>query len=290
MSNRNNINSNLKELEIPEYKSLQTRLKCESCPRYSRCKCYRIKSRYTCTRFYSKFSGIKFSFASILLIGFTVYNLIFFSSLIKTLISIICIFTGVLLTDIFSDIILKNVLKKAEKNRKLKYDKEVEKIKEQNEKIRKEKLGITDEFQNFIDYAASLYAELSEIFNDLKTSLNSHSKSEERIIKKSDNILEEFLKLNNKLSMFNYEDTSISPLYTLYLKKLLAYSNQTLELSKKGNLTEEQKIKFANLLEVFRKKLSDENTYLDNKTENDFLTKIEALNKEVIPEYDGGEN
>ena len=290
MNNKDNLDSNLKELEIPEFRSLQTRLNCKSCPNRSNCDYQRKKSRYECIRFYSKFSGIKFSALASALIASTIYNLVFFISLIQTIIAIVCTFTTILLIDIFSDIILKNLLKNIEKNRRLKYDNEVEKIKEQNERIRKEKLGITDEFQDFIDYSKSLYAELSEIFSNLKESFNLYSKSEERIIIKSENILEELLKLNNKLSMFNYEDTSISPLYKLYLKKLLAYSNQTLELSKKGNLTEEQKVRFANLLEVFRKKLSDENTYLDNKTEDDFLAKIEALNKEVIPEYDGGES
>ena len=74
-------------------------------------------------------------------------------------------------------------------------------------------------------------------------------------------MLEEFANLNEKLSLYNYEDSTLIPIYNVYLPRLKDNSYYLIELLKKDKLTENQKVEFSNLLEVFRKKLNDENEY-----------------------------
>ena len=284
----------LKEIPIPEYISITKRLKCSHCKYYSYSwsECRKksvINSRFSCYRFYNRFAVSKFVSSLIFLILGIVYNFIYFSSFWTSVLIMAVLTTSLILVDIISDVIFKHLSLHLEKRRKQKYDCKVEKIEEQNKIIRKQMLGISDEYEAFIANSKALYSSLKNSAKVISTIFESPSQVDERIIQKFEKMLEEFANLNEKLSLYNYEDSTIIPIYNVYLPRLKENSNYFIELANKGKLTGNQKVEFSNLLEVFRKKFESENVYLDYKLEQDFINKIQALNRDLSPEYDGGE-
>lgn len=293
---KNNSPIELKEIPIPEYVTIQQRLKCSRCRYYSsfykECKKFPsdIKSRFSCYYFYNAFAISKFVLSVILLICAIVYNFIHFSSFWNSVLIMAVLTSSIIFVDVISDVILKKLSLHLENRRKQKYNRKVASIEEQNKIIRKQMLGISDEYETFIANSKSLYSSLERVSKKISSIFNYDSKVEERIKQKYEEVLKELSALNEKLSMYNYEDSTIVPIYNVYLPRLKDNSYYLIELLKKDKLTENQKVEFSNLLEVFRKKLNDENEYLDCKLEQDFITKMEALNKDLLPEYNGGEN
>ena len=294
---KNNDNSTeLKEIPIPEYPSMKERLGCSRCLHYNNWSSYscdkrsRKNSWFACYRNYNKITIPKFVISLIIFILAIVYNFIYFSSFWTSVIYVSIVAASIISFDILSEVILAHLFLHIEKQKEEKYDSKVKEIETHNKIIRKKQLGISDEYEAFIDNSKAILSSLQNVFSSIKTLFDSPSKVEERIIQKFENMLEELESLSEKLSIYNYEDSTLVPIYTVYLPRLKENSNYLMELSNKDKLTEKQEIEFSNLLEVFRKKLEDENSYLDHKLEEDFIIKMEALNKDLLPEYNGGED
>lgn len=291
MANQNNEILE-EELQIPEFVPITTILSCAECPMKDTCKKHEsntINSRFDCSKFLLPFSRIKFSIEALLLIGISISSFVLFKSFFNFLLVSIPVFVVVILLDIISDKICKNVLEKKELARKREYDTTVKKIQADNEAIRKRKLGITEELERFLNDASSFLKELEDCFSSLKEFSETFSEGEERVYNKLNSVIIELTNLNKKLSKDNFETTYISTLYNVHLPKLLEYTYKFLELRKEDNLNEEQIVSFGDLLEVFRIKISNHTQYMQEQTRDDFTYKIAALNESVLPEFDGSE-
>ena len=290
----NDSSAELKEIPIPEYLTMKKRLGCARCKhRWNRDSCdmnFCQNSWFSCYINYNKITIPKFVLSLILLIGSIVYNFIYFTSFWTSVLYLAITTASIILFDIISEVILDHLFLFVEKRKKQKYDITVESIKEQNKQIRKKQLGISDEYEAFIDNSKAILSCLERLFESIKDLFDSPTKVEERIKQKFEDMLKELSSLNEKLSIYNYDDSTLVPIYNVYLRRLMENSNYLIELSHKNKLTENQKVEFSNLLEVFRKKLENENSYLDHRLETDFITKMEALNKDLLPEYNGGED
>ena len=288
-------NENYKEFDIPEYTSLKDLMSCSKCKHYNlfynKCKyCTRIKSKYDCVRFTGIILKVKLFISLLVLVSLTVLTLMSFKNFWSSLYIISWAFISIMILHFLSDKVLKYFCIKSEQKRREKYDKQVQELEAKNEAIRRVNLGITEELQKFLDYSVFLLNGFTKIFKALKKNLHEDSVEEKRVLIKFENVIQELMTLNENITSYNYETTSIPSLYYIHLTKLLEYSNtfQTLLESKK--LTQQQIIEFSNLLEVFRVKLYNYVTYLKDKSEDDFIVKILALNKDIMPEYDGGTN
>ena len=236
-----------------------------------------------------KVSITKLVIEILIFIAVTISNLIFFNGFWMTILKISLTFISLGLLDFISDLLIKYICVNSEKKRKEIYDIKIQKINEENEAIRKANLGITAETEKFFDNSILLFNEFKYVFDSFKPNLNLESKNEKRVIDKFEEFLKELEELNGKLSKDNIDSTYITTLYDVHLPKLLEYSKRFSASIISGILTQKQIIEFSNLIEVFRTKIDNHAEYLQNKEEDDFLIKMQALNEDIIPEYDGSE-
>lgn len=280
------------ELQIPEFVPITSILGCNDCPIKDKCKGHDskcINSKFDCCKFLQLFSWSMFSIEALLLIVVTICSLFPFKGFWHSVLVIVPMFAILILSDIISDKICKNILTKKELARKQEYDTTVKQIQAENEAIRKRNLGITEELEKFLNDASSLLSGLKECFSSLKEVSETFSEDEERVSRKLHSVIKELDNLNGKLSKDNFESTYISTLYNVHLPKLLEYTHKFLTLWKEDNLTKEQIVNFADLLEVFRIKISNHTQYMQDQTRDDFTYKIIALNESVLPDFDGSE-
>lgn len=280
------------ELQIPEFVPITSILKCNECPMKDKCKEYEsksINSKFDCSKFLHPFSWTKFSIEALLLLVISISSLIPFKGFLYSVLVIVPVFAVLVVLDIISDKICKNILENKELARKQEHDTTVKQIQADNEAIRKRKLGITEELERFLNEASSLENELKECFSSLKELSETFSDEEMRVYNKLNSVIIELTNLNKKLSKDNFETTYISTLYNVHLPKLLEYTHKFLTLRKEDNLTKEQIVSFADLLEVFRIKISNHTKYMQEQTRDDFTYKIVALNESVLPGFDGSE-
>lgn len=273
------------ELKIPDFVTVESRLKCSNC---QHC-CGRLTSKYDCRKFLTVISTIKIIFEILLFSAITVFSCIYFSNFWRTILTIAFTFTFLLTSDILSDKLINFLCVNSEKNRRKKYDMKVQKLKEENEAIRRARAGVTEEVKKFLDYSNSLFNELTATFDSIKSDLNMDSKEEKRVVTKFQDTLKELEILNSKLLDNNFESTYLSTLYEIHLPKLLEYSNQFLLYLKSNILTSKQIVEFSNLLEVFRVKISTHTEHFQKKVEDDFIIKMKALNDDVLPDFNGSE-
>jgi len=276
-------------LEIPEFTPLTQVLKCENCPKNSECKYYTVYTKYNCMQFLQKISRI---FLPIEIIGFGAvfaFSLLHFQTFWKSALLLFFTFIFFVIFEILSDKVIYKICNISEQKRRIEYDEKVKKIKEDNEAIQKANLGITEELEKFLNYSKSMLNELTKFLDLLKNYDELKSEKGDRVLRKFDGVISELQILNNKLSNSNFESSYISTLYNVHLPKLLEYSKQFIELLSSKTTTENQIIKFSDLLEVFRIKIANHTQYIQDKAEDDFLIKITALNEDVMPEFDGSE-
>lgn len=278
------------ELSIPDFVSIEEKLDCNNCYNRSSCRKHYIGSRYDCRKFIKKLSIVKLLLEIILFSTVTVLSLIFFSNIWTTILRILFTFTFLLTSDILSDKLIEFLCLRSERIRREKYDLKVQKLKKENEDIKRAKAGITEEVQKFLDFSVYLFSELDSTFISIKDKINMEEKEGERVIVKFQATLKELEILNSKLSENTFESSYISTLYEIHLPKLLEYSKKFLSFLNSDILTQKQTIEFAKLLEVFRVKISNHTEYLENKIEDDFIVKMKALNQDVIPNFDGSED
>lgn len=286
----------ISELEIPNFLPIEDKLKCKTCfnenCEYSvgRFLCSgHPNSKYDCEKFLRIISISKMIFEIILFSLVTVFSFINFKGFWLTLLTIVLTFIFLLASDILSDKLIKYICIRSEEQRKHNYSIKVEKLKEENEAIKRVKDGITEEIKEFLDTSKFLSNELHATFESIKDKLNIDLKIEKRVVDKFQEVLKELEILNGKLSKHNFESTYISTLYELHLPKLLEYSKQFLSYRNSNTLTQKQIAEFSNLLEVFKVKISDHTKYLQNRIEDDFVIKMKALNEDVMPDFDGSE-
>ena len=248
---------------------------------YSYSKRYILTSKMQCPRFRSKVSVIKgsieFGLAPLLfLLGFGTLR---FS--IGSLLYIPIIFGLDKLTD--------NLLVKYYENKEIKrfeeYENGLKKIEEEEIKALKE--GLTDEESEFYVFAKNLYSSLNKRYEEIEKSEVLVSKDGKRVKDKFKEVLKELDSLNNKLSIENIGTSYVKTLYKLHLVKLVELSDKFIDLLEFEEITDQQIIEYSNLLEVFRKKISDNQIYLSEKAEQDFIIKMLALNEDVDPSYSG---
>lgn len=280
------------ELQIPEFILITSTLNCNECPMKDKCKGHEskaINSKFDCYKFLHSFTWIKFSIEALLLIGISVSTIIPFKGFWYSVLLIVLAFAVLVVLDIISDKICKNILENKELARKQKHDETVKQIQADNEAIRKRKLGITEELERFLNDASSLVKEFKDCFSSLKELSETFSDEEKRVYNKLNSVIIELTNLNGKLSKDNFETTYISTLYNVHLPKLLEYTDKFLAFRKEDNLTKEQIVSFGDLLEVFRIKISNHTKYMQEQTRDDFTYKIVALNESVLPGFDGSE-
>lgn len=289
MTNQNNAILE-EELQIPEFVPISSILGCKDCNFKDKCReTYDINSKFDCYKFLQSFSWIKFSIEALLLIVVTICRLFPFKGFWYSVLVIVPVFAILVLLDIISDKICKNILTKKELARKQEYDTTVKQIKADNEAIRKRNLGITEELEKFLNDSAILVESLKEAFSSFKKASETFSEDEKRVDQKMQAVIKQLDSLNQKLSKDNFESSYISTLYNVHLPKLLEYTYEFLTLRKEHNLSKEQIVNFADLLEVFRIKISNNNQYVQDQTRDDFTYKIVALNESVLPGIDGSE-
>ncbi len=288
MANQNNTILE-EELQIPEFVPITSILGCKDCPIKDKCRGKFINSKFDCCKFLQQSSWIKFSIEALLLIVVTICSLFPFKGFWHSVLVIVPVFTILVLSDIISDKICKNILIKKELARKQEYDTTVKQIEADNEAIRKRKLGITEELEKFLNDSAILVERLKEAFSRFEEASEAFSEDEKRVDEKLKAVITQLDGLNQKLSKDNFESSYISTLYNVHLPKLLEYTYKFLTLRKEDNLTKEQIVSFADLLEVFRIKISNHNQYMQDQTRDDFTYKIIALNESVLPGFDGSE-
>ena len=280
------------ELQIPEFVSITSILNCNECPIKDKCnnnESKEINSKFDCSKFLHTYTWTKFSVEALLLIAISISSIIPFKGFLYSVFIIVPVFAALVVLDIISDKICKNILENKELARKQDHDETVKQIQSDNEAIRKRKLGITEELEKFLNTASSFLKELKDCFDSLKELSETFSEEEKRVDNKLNSVIIELSKLNEKLSKDNFETTYISTLYNVHLPKLLEYTHKFLTLRKEDNLTKEQIVSFADLLEVFRIKISNHTKYMQEQTRDDFTYKIVALNESVLPGFDGSE-
>lgn len=283
----------LEKLEIPEFTPLSCILDCDNCSMNESCKYYDYKenlsSKYDCIKLHRKHENILFIIELIIFSVFSVFSLNSYEGFGMSLLVLVITFICIIAIDCIANYFLHRYFLKSELKRKQAYADEVEKIKAENESIRKAKLGITQELEDFLSHSSLLLDSFSRILNELNESEKLISKEGKRFLTKLQAVISELEKLNSKISKDNFEITYINTLYNLHLPKLLEYLQKFLELLNSNSLTEQQVIEFANLLEVFRTKLAGHATYMEQQVGDDFLIKVQALNKTVLPDFDGSE-
>lgn len=285
------------ELPIPEYVSLNQKLKCVSCSNtdcsysgksFNTCD-HVLDSIYSCIKIMNIVSIAQGILECICFVSFAIFFFFNFVGFWPTVLKLVLTFIGLSIFDVCFELFLKFILDKTEQIRKNKFYTKVKQIEVENEAIRKANLGITQEADAFFNNSKVLYNELNSIFENINSKLDVNSKIEKRVIDKFKEVLSELKTLNSKLSMDNIENSYITTLYEVHLPKLLEYSKRFLEHSNSNILTSNEVSEFSNLLEVFRVKIANHAEYLKNKVEDDFLIKMKALNEDVIPDFDGSE-
>ena len=242
---------------------------------------YVLTSKMQCPRFRSKVSVIKgiveFGLAPLLfLLGFGTLKF-----LIGSLLYIPIIFG---LDKLIDELLIKYYEAK-EIKRFEEYENGLKRIEEEELKALKE--GLTDEESEFYDFAKNLYSSLSKRYEEIEKSKLLVKNDGKRVKDKYTEVLNELDSLNKKLSIENIGTSYVKTLYKLHLVKLLELTDKFVELLDTGEITNQQITEYSNLLEVFRKKISDNQIYLSEKAEQDFIIKMLALNEDVDPSYSG---
>ena len=254
---------------------------CEDCiyhpgrDAYSLMRRYNLTSKLQCPKFQKRLMVVK------TLLNFLFLPLLFFFGFGTFKFLIGTIFYGFIIIgfDKLTDDFLIKYYENVEIKRRQEYDDAIKKIKDEK---------MTDEECDFFTFAETLYKSLSEKYEEIvKSKALLNISNGKRVEKKFEEVLIEFENLNKKLSEENIRTSYIKTLYNLHIVKLIEISVKFIELLKLNEVTDEQVKEFSNLLEVFRKKISDNQIYLQEKAEQDFIIKMQALNDDVDSTYSG---
>lgn len=286
-----------KEHVIPTLTPLEKKVGCDNCEKCKNCDFSRscrkkksssstLKSQYDCTKNMEKINLSKVIVFSLTALGFLVFYLVNFTGFWRTTGKLFLTLAIIAALDFCTDLLLKIIFEKLEKKRVATHNSIVNKLKVENEAIRRENLGITDEVQNFYNNAENLYNNLSEVFENIQKKLSSNNRSESNeyitINNKMIILLNELKDLNEKLlSPFTLESKYLGNFYRNNLPKLLDHSYYFLNNLSTNLLTQKQISEFINLLDLFINKLGKFKNYFQNEVESDFLNKLNSLSSDI---------
>lgn len=279
------------EQEIPTFETLRTELGCEKCTH--KCKfCSNTnwnnsspKSKWECEKEKKKVKTIE----AVVFAVVEIVALLIIYFLLKNF--LITVFLGVALVGVMIwfdfekfDHVQEERYQKLEEERKLSFDKEVETIKANNETVRRKANGETEEYLAFKEKAENLTQKICEQKKrlDLNNSIVFEGeKTENTIIRPFSSLYNNLKSLTDKISPETYEYAYIQKFYLEHLPSLIK-SMETYYSKNESELTVREKSSFEKLIEAFNKKIENVSTALAEQTENEFVSKMESLQNEML--------
>lgn len=309
------------EQDIPVFKELSEELKCKECNkkcRYYDDSSYSKrtpKTKWECEKEKVKIKTIE----TIIFAVIEVISILIIYSLLKNI--FITIFLAVALVGAMIwfdsekfDNLLNNRYKKTEEERKKSFAKKVEEIKANNEIIRRRMNGETEEYHAFKNKIINLTGELekrksefvticenlskletdsieeefedntSSIFKSKKSMKSSSNNSNSQIDELKflfERLYDNLSKLTDKISPSNFEYAYIYKFYMVHLPSLIEnidiYCSKSME-----ELSIREKDSFEKLIETFDKKIEHVSNALAEQTENEFISKMENLQRQML--------
>lgn len=286
-----NTTTNLELAPIPKFKELTEVLDCSNCmyrdnckyspTRYSR---YNLESKMQCKRYENAFWYLKIfgGLAIQILIGLLTWFI--FKRFLVTAGVIIALWAVMFFLENKFDKFIKGKSKQTEKNRLTNHEKEVEKIEASNLAITRQINGETEEYVEFKEKISDILKSLSNNKDSILGNIHSYSTEEEKIVSENFNSLIHTLELlETKITPKNFEEKSVQVFYMLHLNSLKEYSEKYIKLmnSVDDELTQNQKIEFADLLRTFKSKADLQIKILKEIDEEDFIQGMKNLSKSI---------
>lgn len=284
------------EQEIPTFENLRTELGCAKCTH--KCKfCSNTNwndsspsSKWECEKEKKKVKKIE----TVVFAAVEIVALLIIYFLLKNF--LITVFLGVALVGVMIwfdfekfDLVQKERYQKLEEERKLIFDKEVETIKANNEAIRRKANGETEEYVSFKENAVNLTQKIcnqKQILDLEKSIVFEGEKTENTIIRPFSSLYNNLKSLTDKISPENYEYVYIQKFYLEHLPSLIK-SMETYYAKNNDELTVREKASFERLIEAFDRKIENVSTALAEQTENEFVSKMESLQKQMLGNKEG---
>ena len=279
------------EQEIPTFKDLRSELGCENCTQ--RCK-YDFSnnwknaspnSKWECEKEKRKVKIIE----TVVFAVVEIIAILFIYFLLKNI--FITIFLGVALVGVMIwfdfeklDKLQTEHYQNLEEERKRNFEKEVEKTKANNEAIRRKANGETEEYLAFKEKAKNLTQKICEQKKilDLNNSIVFEGeKTENTIIRPFSSLYNNLKSLTDKISPDTFEYAYIQKFYLEHLPSLIE-SIETYYGKNEDDLSVREKASFERLIEAFDRKIENVATALAEQTENEFVSKMENLQNQML--------
>lgn len=284
MKNDINVSLATEEQEIPTFKTLREELGCASCTKNCKYSNYGSpNSKWVCEKEKIKIKTIE----TIVFAAIEIISILIIYFLLKNI--CITIFLGIALVGVMIwfdfekiDNLLSDRYKKIEEERKISYDKTVEAIKTNNESIRRKANGETDEYIAFKNKADQLTQEIFEQKEKICSNPTIEEDKKENAFKKLFSDLYNNLKdLTDKISPMTFEYPYIQKFYNAHLPTLIESIDKYYSKNE-GEHSLREKVSFEKLIETFDKKIENVCTALNEQTENDFISKMEELQNQML--------
>lgn len=287
---KKDINSNVTtEQEIPTLKNLRSELGCSNCTQ--KCKYDSSNnwnnaspnSKWECQKEKRKIKTIE----TIVFAAIEIISILIIYFLLKNI--FITIFLGVALVGVMIwfdfekfDKVLVEYYQKLEEQRKISFEKEVEIIKANNESIRRRASGETEEYIAFKERAIKLTAKVFEQKEKVCAIVTNEEDEKMNTFKKLFSSLYNNLRdLTDKVSPSTFEYAYIQKFYLEHLPSLIE-SMETYYSKNEDDLSVREKISFERLIEAFDKKIENVSNALAEQTENEFVSKMDALQSQML--------
>lgn len=277
------------EQEIPIFKDLKSELGCQNCKQKcnfdstNNWKNVSPNSKWQCEKEKRKIKTIE----TLIFAAIEIVSILIIYFLLKNI--FITLFLGVALVGVMIwfdfekfDKVLSEYYQKLEEQRKTSFEKDVETIKANNECIRRKASGETEEYISFKDKAIKLTRKVFEQKeNVFATSYDEEEEKANTIKKLFLNLYNNLNNLTDKISPTTFEYAYIQKFYASHLPSLIEsiemyYSKNENEISLR------EKCSFEKLLETFDKKIVNVSNALAEQTENEFISKMESLQNEML--------
>lgn len=289
MKNKNDSSKEMEIIEIPEYELLTKRARCSKCK--NRYNCYMNTTRSEtgakiyCNIFAKRFYTIEFIiFLIVEIIGILKIFSLDKGWLISSAIAVVYTI-AVLVLETFISKVASLISENKEIKRKANYEKEVEKIKENNEQIKRNQTGETEEYLEFLKKMNSITDEICFCWANLK---QKQMKEEAKFYLENNEVVEKFKdftlkleKMNKKINAKNYHPNAnlLQTFYGSYTEALLEKMQIYIDLYIEEKLTQAQIVEYQKLLDNFISKINSCVEKLDETESEKILLDIKQLNK-----------
>ena len=277
------------EQEIPTFKNLKSELGCENCTR--KCKFdsnnnwnnVSPNSKWECDKEKRKIKTIE----TVIFAVIEIVSILIMYFLLKNI--FITVFLGVALIGVMIwfdfekfDKVLSEHYQKLEEQRKINFEKEVETIKSNNESIRRKMSGETEEYIVFKEKAIKLTQKVFEQKEKVCAIITNEEDEKANTFKKLFSSLYSNLRdLTDKVSPATFEYAYIQKFYLEHLPSLIE-SMETYYAKNEDDLSVREKVSFERLIEAFDKKIENVSNALAEQTENEFVSKMDALQNQML--------